>query len=189
MPKVPIAAPISTSATGKQAPNASPVLGSSQGCSRQTLHHFLTDESATSATTDPFPPYPHISRLGAQKHAMDGQSRFPPFEDPTIFAQEQINVILYGAGVCAMVSLAALVYLLQLKPMQLTPSSFSEPPNRQRLGKRRLVVVVLGTTTALLTMWPPTDPPFRSAAFGALVCAGVSLVASSIAVVRLWRLS
>ena len=62
-------------------------------------------------------------------------------------------------------------------------------PNRQRLGQHRQAAVVLGTTTALLTMRVPTDSPSRSAGFLALLCAGASLVASGLAVVRLWRLS
>ena len=103
------------------------------------------------ATTDHLAPYRRINRLGAPKYAGDVQSWFPPFEDATIFAQEQVNAILYGAGVCVMVSLAVLVY-----------PSFFEPPNRQQLGKRHLAVVILGTTTALLTMRPPTGSPFRA---------------------------
>ena len=112
----------------------------------------------------------------------------PPFEDASFSTQQQVNALLYGAGVCTMVSLAVLVDQLLLKHKPPSPSSPSDPPNRQRLGTRRQAVVILGTTADLLTMRPPTDSPSRAAAFFALVCAVASLMAG-ITVVRLWRLS
>ncbi|SRR5258706_3462824 len=137
----------------------------------------------------PFAEYRQINHVGGPNHAGGDQSRYPPFGDAFLPTQRQINALLYGAGICTMVSLAALVDLLLLQQDPPSPSSPSDPPNRQRLGKRRQAVVILGTTAALLTIHPPTDSPSRAAALVALVCAGASLMASGITVVRLWRVS
>jgi len=139
--------------------------------------------------TDPFEQYRQINAFGGPNHARDGQWRYSIFEDASLAAERRANAMLYGSGIGVTVCLTALFVLLQL---QLIPSSSSLPPqpsNRQRLGKHRQAAVVLGTTTALLTMRPPTDSPTRAAGFVALICAGASLFASGIAVARLWRLS
>jgi len=136
------------------------------------------------AVTDPIAEFRQSIRFGGLNHANGGQWEFPPFEDPSLAAERQANDMLYVSGFFVMVCLAALFELLQLQHIRSSLSLPSQPPNRQRLGKRRQAVVVLGTTTALLTMRPPTDSPTRAAGLVALVCAGASFVASGIAVAR-----
>lgn len=138
---------------------------------------------------DPFVQYRQINAFGGPNHDRDGQSRYSIFEDASLAAERRANAMLYGSGIGVTVCLTALCMLLQLQLIRSSPSLPLQPPNRQRLGKHRQAAVVLGTTTALLTMRPPADSPSRAAGMVALVCAGASLVASGIAVVRLWRLS
>ena len=141
------------------------------------------------AITDPFAQYRQINAFGGPNHAKDGHWRYSIFEDASLAAERRANAMLYGSSIGVTVCLTALLVLSQLQLIQSSPSLPSQPPKRQRLGKHRQAAVVLGTTTALLTMRTPTDSPSRAAGFVALVCAGASLVASGIAVVRLWRLS
>jgi hypothetical protein len=141
------------------------------------------------AITDPFAQYRQINAFGGPNHARDGQWRYSVFEDASLAAERRANAMLYGSSIGVTVCLTALFVLLQLRLIPSSPSSPPQSPNRQRFGKHRQAAVVLGTTTALLTMRPPTDSPSRAAGFVALVCAGTSLVASGIAIARLWRLS
>ena len=141
------------------------------------------------AITDPFAQYRQINAFGGPNHAKDGHWRYSIFEDASLAAERRANAMLYGSSIGVTVCLTALLVLSQLQLIQSSPSLPSQPPNRQRLGKHRQAAVVLGTTTALLTMRTPTDSPSRAAGFVALACAGASLVASGVALVRLWRLS
>jgi hypothetical protein len=146
------------------------------------------------AITDPFAQYRQINAFGGPNHAEDGKWRYSVFEDASLAAERRANTMLYGAGIGLTVCLAALFMLLQLQ--LITPPSSSSPPqsptqqpNRQPLGKRRQAAILLGTTTAVFTMRPPTDAPSRTAGIVAFACAGASLVASLISVVRLRQLS
>jgi hypothetical protein len=145
------------------------------------------------AITDPFAQYRQINNFGGPNHAKDGQWQYSVFEDVSLAAERRANAMLYGAGIGVTVCLAALFVLFQPQLISSSPSLPPLPPfqqsNRPRLGKRHQAAVALGTTTALLTMRPPTDAPSRAAGVVALVCAGASLVASGVAVVRLWQLS
>jgi len=140
------------------------------------------------ANTDPFAQYRQINAFGGPNHARDGH-RYSIFEDASLVAERRANAMLYGAGISVTVCLAALFVLLQSQLIPSSPSSPSQPPNRQRLGKHRQAAVVITTATALLTMRPPTDSPSRAAGVAALVLAGASFVAGGTAVFRLWRLS
>ena len=141
------------------------------------------------AITDPFAQYRQINAFGGPNYDREGQWRYSVFEDAHLAAERRANAMLYGSGIGVTVCLTGLFMLLQLQLIPSSPSFPSHPPNPQRFGKHRQAAVVLGTTTALLTLRPPTDSPSRAAGVVALVCAGATLVASSIAVVRLWRFS
>ena len=140
------------------------------------------------AITDPFAQYRQINAFGGPNHGRDGQW-YSVFEDASLAAERRANAILYGTGIGVTVCLTALFVLLQLQLIPSSPPPPSQSPGQRRLGKHRQAAVVLGTTTALFTMRPPTDSPSRAAGVVALVCAGASLAASAVAVVRLWRLS
>jgi hypothetical protein len=143
------------------------------------------------AITDRFAQYRQINRFGGPNHDKYGQWRYSVFEDANLAAERRANAMLYGSSIGVTVCLTALLVLFQLQLIRYSPSFPFQPPthprNPQRFGKHRQAAVVLGTTTALLTLRPPTDAPSRAAGVVALVCAGATLVASSIAVVRLWR--
>lgn len=136
-----------------------------------------------------FAHYRQVNAFGGQNHSKDGHGWYTVFEEASLVAERRANAMLYGSSIVITVCLTALFVLLQLQLIPSSPSLLPQPSNRQRLGKHRQAAVVLGTTTALLTMRSPTDSPSRAAGYVALVCAGASLVASGVAVVRLWRLS
>jgi hypothetical protein len=140
------------------------------------------------AITDPFAQYRQINAFGGPNHAREGR-RYSVFEDASLAAERRANAMLYGTGIGVTVCLTALFVLLQSQLIPSSPSLPSQLPHHQRLGKHRQAAVVLTATTALLTMRPPTDSPSRAVGIAALVCAGASLVASGVAVARLWRLS
>lgn len=48
---------------------------------------------------------------------------------------------------------------------------------------------MIGSATTVLTLRPPLDSPARTAAFVALLCAGVSLCASLVSLARMSRMS
>lgn len=137
------------------------------------------------AITDPFAQYRQINAFGGPNHARDGHWRYSAFEEASLAAERRANAMLYGSGIGVTVCLTALFVLFQLRLTRSSPSF----PSHQRPGKHRQAAVALGTMTALLTMRPPTDSPTRAAGVTALVCAGATLVASGVAVLRLWRLS
>ena len=145
------------------------------------------------AITDPFAQYRQINAFGGPNHAKDGQWTYSVFEDAALTAERRANTMLFGAGLGLTVCLTALFMLFQLQLIPSPPSPPSQSPNQQlthqRFGKHRQAAIMLGTTTAFLTMRPPTDAPSRTAGVVALVCAGASFVGSVVSVVRLWQLS
>ncbi len=136
-----------------------------------------------------FAHYRQVNAFGGQNHSKDGHGWYTVFEEASLVAERRANAMLYGSSIVITVCLTALFVLSRLQLIPSSPSLLPQPSNRQRLGKHRQAAVVLGTTTALLTMRSPTDSRSRAAGFLVLLCAGGSLVASGIAVVRLWRLS